>query len=70
MLHLIAYDLNRPGQNYALLYRAITESPCAKLTESCWLIRSDLTATQIRNKLAPLVAHPLAPVLAKQKLVV
>lgn len=55
MLHLITYDLHKPGQNYEPLCQAIAAWPYVKLTESCWVIRSDLTATQIRNFLTPCI---------------
>lgn len=55
MLHLIAYDLHKPGQSYKSLYQAITAYPYVKLTESCWVIRSNLTAIQIRNVLTPCI---------------
>ena len=55
MLHLITYDLHNPGRNYEPLYQAITKYPCIKLTESCWAIRSNLTAIQIRNVLLPCI---------------
>lgn len=53
MLHLITYDLSDPGQNYNALRNAITEHPFVKITESCWIIRSNLTAPQIRDILRP-----------------
>ena len=52
MLYLISYDLYAPGKNYTPLICAI-HAYCdwAKIGQSCWLIRSESTATQIRDNL-------------------
>lgn len=52
-LYIITYDLISPGQNYlALTKEILTQFPNNyKLTESCWLIKSNLTAKQIRDVL-------------------
>ncbi len=50
--YLITYDLHKPGQQYEDLYKAIE-----KLGEwwhclgSVWIVKSGLTATQIRDSL-------------------
>jgi hypothetical protein len=49
---IITYDLRAPGRNYQQLYDAIGKySPRAKITESCWIVGSDLSVVQIRNGL-------------------
>jgi len=52
--YLISYDLHRPGQKYDELYEAIknlgTWSHCL---DSVWIIKTDLSATQIRDSLSP-----------------
>ena len=55
--YMIGYDLNRPGQNYNNLIEAIktysnkTYSNWWHCLDSTWLIKSDKTATQIRDHL-------------------
>lgn len=51
MLHLITYDLHSPVQNYSGLISAIKKYPYQKINLSCWVIRTNLTATQIRSTL-------------------
>ena len=51
--YLITYDLNSPGQNYNDLYTVIkglgTWWHCL---DSTWIIKSNLTAVQIRDSLS------------------
>lgn len=52
---MIGYDLNSPGQDYASLIEAIeglsgTRWHCL---DSTWLIKTDLTSVQIRDRLLP-----------------
>ena len=52
---LIGYDLNKPEQDYPELINAI-ETSFGKwwhYLDSTWLIKSDLSATDIRDKLKP-----------------
>lgn len=51
--YLITYDLVSPGQNYTNLFAAIRGlgSNCKPLL-STWIVRSNLTAGQIRDTLA------------------
>lgn len=52
MKHIITYDLCKPGQNYSLLANEITSiGQCIKINQSCWVVKSNLTAIQIRNRL-------------------
>lgn len=52
MVYSISYDLNRPGQDYDDLYKAIKElgNWCHPL-DSTWIVVSNLTAQQIRDRL-------------------
>lgn len=52
MIYLINYDLHNPGKNYDSLIRAIQSySDWAKISRSCWMVRCDFTATEIRDHL-------------------
>ena len=52
MLYLINYDLHIPGKNYNSFIDAIqTYQNWAKISRSCWMIRCDSTATEIRDHL-------------------
>ena len=52
MLYLINYDLHTPGKNYDHLIDAIQcYQNWAKISRSCWMIRSDSAVTQIRDHL-------------------
>lgn len=49
---LVAYDLNKSGQNYDRLISYIKSySVWAKINQSVWYIKSDKSATQIRDEL-------------------
>jgi hypothetical protein len=50
--HLIGYDLDKPGQDYTDLEKAIKElGTWWHCLDSTWIVKSDLTDTQILNKL-------------------
>lgn len=53
-LHLIEYDLNRPGQNYPELIDSIKSigAWCHHL-KSAWLVVSPGSAVQVRDALLP-----------------
>lgn len=54
MVYLITYDLNKPGQNYESLYKAIKSyGSWAKPAESTWLIDTRERASQISDRLRP-----------------
>ena len=64
--YLITYDLRKPGQNYDELYKAIKAiGSWWHCLESNWIVKSNLSAVQIRDKVSPhidkndklLVAH-------------
>jgi hypothetical protein len=53
--YLVSYDLNRPGQDYANLFDAI-KSVCSLWwhhLDSTWVIKSDKSASEIRDALTP-----------------
>lgn len=50
--YIINYDLIAPGKNYDRLFEAIKSyGTWAHVLESCWLIKSSLSATEVRNHL-------------------
>jgi hypothetical protein len=51
---LVTYDLNRPGQDYADLHKAIKSNPgWAKLSESSYAISTNLSPSQVYSSLKP-----------------
>jgi hypothetical protein len=49
---LVAYDLNRPGQNYSSLYKALKAVPLWwHYLDSTWLLRTEESAVQVRDRL-------------------
>ena len=48
---IIDYDLNTEGQKYSELILAIKELNYHELCKSSWVIKSDLTCSEIRDKL-------------------
>ena len=55
MIQQINYDLRKPGRDYSSLYAAIKS--CGSWVhplESCWLVRTNLNAAEVRDRL---VAH-------------
>jgi hypothetical protein len=52
-VYMIGYDLNRPGQNYPDLIKALeTYSTRWHCLDSTWLVVSNETSIQIRDKLS------------------
>jgi hypothetical protein len=52
---LVGYDLNRPGQDYEALLSQLREfGTWWHHLDSVWLVRTELTAVQLRNELKPL----------------
>ena len=49
MLHVVSYDLRNPGQNYHSLITTIKHYDHVHINGSCWVLRTNLTATQLRN---------------------
>lgn len=54
-VYSISYDLNRPGQNYEGLIKAIEQSFAAHwhCQRSMWIVKSNRTAIQVRDLLLP-----------------
>lgn len=53
---LVGYDLNRPGQGYAQLIDALKAMPLWwHYLDSTWLVRTEETPVQLRDRLGPLV---------------
>ena len=46
---LVSYDLRAPGKNYSNLHAYLKNFGWAKPLESVWLIRTTLSAEQLRN---------------------
>ena len=56
MNYLVSYDLNSPGKNYDDLYEAIknaSNGTWCKPLSSVYIIKSNLSATAIYNRLKP-----------------
>lgn len=52
--YIISYDLNAPGQNYTDLFEAIKGSGTWwHHLDSTWIVKSNLSAKQIRDTLSP-----------------
>lgn len=52
--YLITYDLRKPGQNYDELYKAIKDiGTWWHCLESNWIVKSNLSSVQIRDKISP-----------------
>ncbi len=50
--YLIGYDLDKPGQDYEDLYKAIKDiGTWWHCLDSTWLIKSNLSAVSIRDRL-------------------
>lgn len=51
--YIINYDLIAPGKNYDKLYDALKSyGTWAHVLESCWLIKSTSSATEVRDNLS------------------
>lgn len=51
---LIGYDLNRPGQNYEDLWAFLkTHGTRWHHLDSTWLVKSDITAKEMRDAIKP-----------------
>lgn len=53
--YLIGYDLNKPGKDYTRLIQAIKDAFPTRWHEldSTWVVKTNLTAVQIRDRLKP-----------------
>jgi hypothetical protein len=53
---LVGYDLNRPGQDYAALGARLKEfGTWWHHLDSTWIVRTELTAVQLRNEIKGLL---------------
>lgn len=52
MFHLISYDLHRPIQNYGDLYKFFGKFDHKMVARSCWILKTNLTASQLESILA------------------
>lgn len=50
---LVTYDLNKPGQDYTDLLKEIKKSSWARLSESSYAVATDLTPSQLYDRLSP-----------------
>lgn len=55
--YLISYDLNKPGQDYESLYKAIKgcSSYWTHVLDSVWIIKSSLSADVIRDRILAVI---------------
>ena len=52
--YLVGCDLNRPGKNYTELMAAFEQFPLQwHHLDSCWIVKTDWTARQVRDHLKP-----------------
>lgn len=52
---LITYDLNKPGKDYDDLLKVIKNYPWARLSESSYAIKTDLTPQLLFDKVKPYI---------------
>jgi hypothetical protein len=50
-LHVVSYDLNRPGQDYTTLINRLTQLGAKRILYSQWMLKSTMTAVQLRDDL-------------------
>jgi hypothetical protein len=50
MTYLLTYDLDRPGQNYAGLFAALTSAGGVRILLSTWLLNANETSEQVRDR--------------------
>jgi hypothetical protein len=55
-IHAISYDLSKPGRNYDALFSSIKAlGGWCHVLESTWIVRTDLSAAQVRDSLSPAI---------------
>lgn len=47
--YLVIYDLNRPGQDYPTLWKALQRAQATKVQYSAWVVKSSYSAIQVRD---------------------
>jgi hypothetical protein len=50
--YIVTYDLNKVGQDYSNLIKAIKAYPCSHPMESTWFVKANVTATDLYNDLS------------------
>jgi hypothetical protein len=50
-LFLIAYDLDKPGQNYDAIHEQLEEWGAKRVLESAWMLNTNLTTEEMRDTL-------------------
>ncbi|MGE7762274.1 CRISPR-associated protein Cas2 [Peribacillus sp. NPDC097895] len=53
MAYIITYDLLAPGQDYDKLIEKIKEFSGEKITESAWVVKTTLKASELFDSLIP-----------------
>lgn len=51
MVHVVSYDLNRPGQQYPPIIERLRALGARRIQFSQWMLRSNMTAQQLRDDL-------------------
>ena len=51
VVYNVSYDLNKSGKNYNGLYDEIKKTDWAHILDSTWLVSTNETATQLRERL-------------------
>jgi hypothetical protein len=51
--YLVSYDLDKPGQDYHPLIQELKRMGAIRVLYSEWVLKSDLTAKEIRDHLWP-----------------
>jgi hypothetical protein len=65
-LFFIAYDLDKPGQNYDAVHALLNSWKAQRVLESTWAMKSDLSADQIKKAMR----SPRGPVDTNDRLLV
>lgn len=55
MVHIITYDLRKPGQNYEALLKRLRERGAVRLLESVWIQSSVETPASVRDDLVKFI---------------
>lgn len=50
-VHVVSYDLRKPGRNYQSLYDRLSDWKAFRILESVWIIKSESKAIDICNDL-------------------
>jgi hypothetical protein len=50
-LHLVNYDLDKPGQSYQTLIKRLTEIGARRVLLSTWMVQGNYTAIDLRDDL-------------------